>query len=376
MTAELAADDVRRIRMAALLVHARPASAPAPSTVGEVVTHFGAMQAQDNASGLWSLGLRLPGSTLADVSAALEEPQALRTWPMRGTVHLVPARDAHWMLATTGVRSLSGAARRRAQLGLDDAVADRAVALVGELLAGGGRLSRAQLLDALRERGVPIEGQLGYHILWYASQRGVSAIAPDVDGQQTFVLLDEWVPDPVRLDEDEALATLAIRYFRSHGPTTRQDFSGWTGLTVAQCRRAIAAAGDAIATASYDGAEVHADPALLDAASPVPVDDDVHALPGFDEFLLGYKDRSLMLEPGHLDHVVPGGNGMFRSTFERGGRALGTWTRTTKGKKGVVTAIPLVRLSKRDRAAIEASLEPWAHFTGVPLEVRWDDLAG
>ena len=371
----LTADQVRRIRMAALLVHPRPSSAPAPSSVDEVVTHLGAMQAQDNASGLWSLGLRLPGSTLGDITAALEEPQALRTWPMRGTVHLVPARDAHWMLETTGVRTLSGAAKRRATIGLSDDVAESAVARIGELLSGGRRLTRAALLEDLRLSGLPIEGQLGYHVLWYASQRGVSAIAPDIDGEQTFVLLDDWVPDPVRLDGDDALATLATRYFRSHGPTTRQDFAGWTGLTATECKRGIAAAGDAIAVATYDGAEVYVDPALLDADATPPLDDAVHALPGFDEYLLGFKDRSLFLEPEQFAAVVPGGNGMFRATFVRDGRVLGTWTRTTKGKKGVVTATPLVKRGAKDRRAIEASLEPWASFVGVPLEVRWSDAS-
>jgi hypothetical protein len=359
--------------MAALLVHRRPSAAGTPATVGDVVTHLGAMQAQDNASGLWSLGLRVPGSTLAEVTASLEEPQALRTWPMRGTVHLVPARDAHWMLACTGARTLAGASKRRETIGLTDHVAERAVERIGEVLSGGRRLSRNALLHELRDSGLPIEGQLGYHVLWYASQRGVCAIAPDVDGEQTFVLLDDWVPDPVRLEGDEALAVLATRYFRSHGPTTRKDFAGWTGLTVAECKRGIAAAGDAIATATYDGTEMHADPVLLDSRTELPHDDVVHALPGFDEYLLGYKDRSLMLDPEQFDAVVPGGNGMFRSTFVRGGRVLGTWTRTTKGRRGVVTATPLARLTKKDRAAVGASLQPWAAFTGVPLEVRWSD---
>ena len=93
---------VRALRMAALLIAPRPSSAPAPSTVDGIVTHLGAMQAQDNASGLWSLGLRLGGATQAEVVAALERREALRTWPMRGTVHLVPARDAHWMLDVIG----------------------------------------------------------------------------------------------------------------------------------------------------------------------------------------------------------------------------------------------------------------------------------
>ncbi len=104
------------------------------------------MQAQDLASGLWSLGARLPGWTVSDVQGALERREALRTWPMRGTVHLVPPADARWMLELTGVRALAGAATRRTQLGLTDSDVDRSLDVLGAALAGGGRLTRAQCL--------------------------------------------------------------------------------------------------------------------------------------------------------------------------------------------------------------------------------------
>ncbi len=367
----LSDDDVRRIRMAALLVHARTPGSATPQSVGEVVTHLGAMQAQDYASGLWSLGARLPGSTATDVVAALEQREAIRTWPMRGTIHLVPARDAHWMLATTGVRTLRVSARRRTELGIDDSVAQRAMDMMGQELTGGGRMSRSALLDAVARQGIPISNNAGYHLIVYASLRGLIAIAPDIDGHQTFVLLDEWVPDPVEHEPDEALALLAIRYFSSHGPTTLKDFAGWSGLTLAESRRGLAVAGDTIATAEHSGVPVYLDPQLLDAHAALPIDDDVHALPGFDEYLLGYKDRSLMLEPGDFDAVVPGGNGVFQPTLVRGGRVLGTWTRTTKGKKAVVTVIPLGPLGNRDRSAVEESLRPWAQFVGLSLDIRW-----
>ncbi|PWU62006.1 winged helix DNA-binding domain-containing protein, partial [Micromonospora globispora] len=107
------------LRMTSLLLRPHPVARPAD--VAGVVEWFGAMQAQDVASGMWSLGVRLPGRTLDDVREALERREALRTWPMRGTVHLVPARDARWMLAVTGVRVLAGAAARRATLGLTEA---------------------------------------------------------------------------------------------------------------------------------------------------------------------------------------------------------------------------------------------------------------
>ncbi|MER6594310.1 crosslink repair DNA glycosylase YcaQ family protein, partial [Micromonospora purpureochromogenes] len=115
--------------MTSLLLREHPRGRP--RDVAGVVEWFGAMQAQDAASGLWSLGTRLPGWTVADVRAALERREALRTWPMRGTVHLVPPRDARWMLEVTGVRALSGAAARRAALGLTSAAADRAADVLG-----------------------------------------------------------------------------------------------------------------------------------------------------------------------------------------------------------------------------------------------------
>ncbi|MBO4207134.1 winged helix DNA-binding domain-containing protein [Micromonospora echinofusca] len=353
--------------MSSLLL--RPHPTARPTGVAGVVEWFGAMQAQDVASGHWSLGVRLPGHTLTDVLAALEGREAIRTWPMRGTVHLVPPRDAHWMLDLMGVRALAGAAARRAVIGLTEADAERAVDVLGAALAGGGRLTRSQCLARLTEAGIDNAGQRGYHLLWYASQRGVTCVAPNVGKEQTFVLLDEWVPDPVRLDRDEALATIAVRYFRSHGPTTRQDFAGWTGLTATDAKRGIAAAGDGLTTVRVDDVEMVVDPALLDAPR-TPVDDLV-ALPGFDEYLLGFKDRSLMVDPAHKQAIIPGGNGVFQSTVVRGGRVVGTWKRTVTKTRVTVTVNPLVDVDAGERTRIEEAFAPYGRFMGQPLRFDW-----
>jgi hypothetical protein len=336
-----------------------------PPTVAGVVSWFGAMQAQDVHSVLWSLGARLPGQTLAGVSSALEQREVLRTWPMRGTVHLVPAADAHWMLEVTGVRALAGAEKRRQTLGLDEKTAEQAVEILGAALAGGGRLTRSECLAALTAGGVEVSGQRGYHLLWYAAQRAVTAIAPHVGKEQTFVLLDEWVPAPFRPSREEALGLLALRYFRSHGPTTRKDFAGWTGLTMTDCKTGVAVAGDALATVEVDGVEM----IVAADASPAPGDGWL-ALPGFDEYLLGFKDRSMMVDPGHLQAIIPGGNGMFRATIVRDGRVVAVWTRALTRKGVTVTVEPLVRLSAGDHRKVAGALEPYAAFLGLPLTVN------
>jgi Winged helix DNA-binding domain len=365
---ELTGRQALAMRMASLLLRERPGGRP--SDVAGVVTWLGAMQAQDLASGLWSFGVRLPGFTVGDVTAALERREAVRTWPMRGTVHFVPSRDAHWMLDLMGSRMLAGAAKRRASLGLGEDVADRAVEVLGAALAGGGRLTRAQCFAVLADKGIDTAGQRGYHLLWYASQRGVLCIAPNIGTEQSFVLLDEWAPDPCRPDRQEALATIALRYFRGHGPTTRQDFAGWTGLTMADARLGIAGAGDQLATVRVDGAEMYVDPVLLDAVPPAVRTGDVLVLPGFDEFLLGYKDRSLMLAEEHKQAIIPGGNGVFQATVVRDGRVIGTWKRTL-GKTVQIAVQPLVPLRRSDRVRIEEAFAHYARFIQRPPEVRW-----
>lgn len=369
---DLNAGDARTMRMRSLLLGGpgAPGAAPPPADVAGVVEWFGAMQAQDAGSAVWSLGCRLPGSTIDQVWAALERVEAVRTWPMRGTVHLVPPRDARWMLDVLGARPLAGAARRREIIGLSDDTATRAVDVLGSRLAGGVRLTRSECLAAIRSAGVELAAQQQYHVLWYASQLGVTVMHANVGSEATFTLLDDLVPDPHRPERDEALATIAFRYVRSHGPTTRQDLAGWAGLTAGDTKRAITAAGDAITQVTVDGREALVATAALDVPLPSPATAPVfHALAGFDEYLLGYKDRSLVLEPGHLQAVVPGGNGVFRSTLVRDGRVVGTWKRGSSAK--TIEMHPLVELSATERAAAEQAMVPYAAFLGRPLTVRW-----
>ena len=388
------------LRMSSLLLRGG-----GPSTVAGIVEWFGAMQAQDMNSGLWSLGCRLPGHTIQDVNAALEERTVLRTWPMRGTVHFVPAVDAHWMLELMGVRALGGAAKRRETLGLDERTVDRAVDLLGTALAGGGRMTRAECLATLTDGGIEVTGQRGYHLLWYAAQRAVTAIAPHVGKEQTFVLLDDWVPAPRRPGRDEALGIIAVRYFRSHGPATRKDFAGWTGLTMTDCKTAIAVAGDTLTAVDVAGVEMilaadHAPDASSATragasragasragasragasragasravssrrrAEPAGGGGEWLALPGFDEYMLGYKDRSLMATPAQLAAIIPGGNGVFQYTLVRDGRVVATWKRTLTSKGVTVTVLPLDDV---DLAAATRALEPFAAYLGVPLTVK------
>jgi hypothetical protein len=117
-------------------LHAQGLAEPRATTPVEVVTQLGAMQAQDHAGALWSMGLRLPDATRAEVERAIEERTIVRTWPMRGTLHFVPAADVRWMLALMTPRVMASAAGRHRALGLDDAAFRRIRTIVTRALTG------------------------------------------------------------------------------------------------------------------------------------------------------------------------------------------------------------------------------------------------
>ena len=146
---------------------------PGAPSAAAAVRRLGALQAQDYPGALTSVALRTVGRLRKDVEAALDAGEVVRSWPMRGTLHLVAAEDLHWFLDTAGVRTLSTVGRRWAQLELDEAQAERAREIVLAAFAARDRASRAELLAAIAAGGVAVTGQRGYHLLWYLDRKSV-----------------------------------------------------------------------------------------------------------------------------------------------------------------------------------------------------------
>ena len=343
-----------------------------PTACGAIAAWFGAMQAQDVASGKWSLGVRLPGATEADIDDAFERAEVVRTWPMRGTIHIVPAADIRWMLELTAGRALDATLTRRKELGLDLDDAARACAVLDDELRLRGRLTRSECLQVLNEAGIATDGQRGYHLLGYAAQTGVVCIGPNRGKEQTYALIDTWAPQQVRLDGEAALAELAFRFFRSHGPATIRDFAGWSGLTLTRARAGVTANEGRLVPRRFrdDDAWLTADLAAMIEEGRTARWTAVVALPGFDEFVLGYKDRSVQVRDGDLDRIVPGGNGVFRATVCLDGQVAATWTRTIKRAEVLVELEPLREFSERQRQRIGRAFEAYGRYLGLPLRLR------
>ena len=351
---------LRQLRLAAQRIEGSEFERPV-----DVVRWMLAIQGQDLPGAKWSVGLRAPGSTLADVDAAFDSGQIIRSWPMRGTLHVVAAQDIGWMLDITAERTLRSLTTRHRQLDIDDTVIGRADEIASGLLEGGRSATRTDMMSAFDRAGIATDGQRGYHLLGALHQHRRLCLGPTVGNEQSFVLLPEWVPDLRVLEREEALAEFVRRYLLSHGPATIRDFAWWTKLPLGDARIGLALARDALEELVVDGVSYWMAPGLGDR---VPARS-VRALPGFDEFLLGYTDRSASLAAEHFQAIVPGGNGVFQPTIVVDGRVLGTWRRTRSTGGVTVTPLPFAPLSRRDRGGFESAILDYGTFLGAEATV-------
>jgi hypothetical protein len=320
---------------------------------GEVVAWLGAVQAQDYLGALWALGLRMKTATEEVVEQAIAERTIVRTWPMRGTLHFVAPADVRWMLELLTPRVLAGRKARYRQLDLDQKDFDRSRDLLVRALEGGRQLTRKALFEILDAKGISTAGQRGIHILQRHALDSLLCFAPRQGKQPAFALLEEWVPPARKLTRDEALVELAERYFTSRGPATLQDFTWWSGLTVADAKTAIELAGPRLQreAAHWFGKEPP-------SVAPAPA----YLLPPYDEYTVAYKDRSAVLDPGHGRDVS--GNGIFYPIVVLEGRVAGTWKRELKKDSVVITLSTFKTLKKKERQAVAVAAERYGNFLG------------
>ena len=354
-------------QLTAIRLHRQGIASPLATTVADTVARLGAVQAQDYHAALWAVGLRTSDANEADVEAAIAGGQIIRTWPMRGTLHLVAAADVRWMLTLLASRVIAlDAARQQREYGLDERLAGRCAEVLARALEGGRRLTRSTLYEVLENAGIATGQQRGLQIIGLLAQQGVLCQGPREGRQPTFALLHEWAPQARELPRDQALAELAQRYFRSRGPATLQDFAGWSGLTMTDARGGLQAAEQQLQKISLDNRDYWF---AANQEQPQPATA-VHLLPAFDEYLIAYKDRSAALDPALARQVI-GINGLYHPVVVVHGRVAATWKRTIDKDSIALQLRPLRALNKTEMRAIGGCVRRYGKFLGKT--VRLDD---
>lgn len=315
-----------------------------------------AVQSQDLLAGRWALGVRTRGATtIAQVDRAFAHGELVRAWTMRGTLHIIPARDLAWVLSVTADRQRRQAAGRQRDLGVDDRMLATASRALRPALRDGG-CTRAEAFALLEGAGIDPRGQRGIHLLFALTIEGeicqgpIEPSARGVAREQRFVLVEEWVRETEA--PADPLAELFVRYIDGHGPAGIADFSWWAGLTLGVAREAAERAQGRVEEIRH-GLFV-----ALSTPRRSPRAAGVFALPAFDEYYISYADRTSVCAPERLDDIGPGANGMVRPALIERGRIVGTWAHADATRHLPPELFP----GDQDAAAVTAALERFARF--------------
>lgn len=331
---------------------------PAFARPKEVAAWLGAMQAQEYTHAKWAVGLRIPGSTDADIEAALDRGDIIRTHVLRPTWHFVAAEDARWMLALSAPQIKTTMAVYDRQLGLDEDVFKRSNAVIRKALEGGNQRTRAELMAELAKSGIVTGNIQAAHIMFQAELDAVVCNGSRRGKQQTYALLDERVPPGKMFDRPDAIAELARRYFTGHAPATLADFQWWSGLRAADARAGLEAVTPLLVSEIVEN-QTFWMPNDFKPKKAGPLN--LHLLPAFDEFLVGYKDRSASLDPSRKVQTITG-NGIFKPIVAVNGWVKGIWKRTTKKDSVLVEKELFEELSGAEHEAFEEAVGRFVVF--------------
>ena len=364
----------REASLLRIVAHGLVAVTAAPTPV-EAVRRQLAVQGQQVSAVPHALIVRARDAVGSDVDAAFAQGRLVRSWPMRGTVHVTAAADHHWLRAALMHRMDAWTRRSETEHGVDEALCERAAEVALTAIGRRGPLPRAELLAAWQEaglmeafRGEDVSAYRRRHLLVRLQRDGILVQGPR-SGNEHLVVDAGSLPDadsgPAgtgvergRPGHAAALAEIARRYATSHGPVSADDLARWTTLPKREAARALEDALEETGGAGYHvDAEVARVPLVravaegglrgrlrvLGAEEPAPrtgalyMRADLHDLlracrrqalaarflPSFDELHVGYKDRGCLTDASGELLICPASNGMFRPLLVDRGRVVG-----------------------------------------------------
>jgi hypothetical protein len=355
---------VKATEIAAWRLHTLGVTAPRFGSAAEVVGWLGAVQAQEFAPAKWAIGARTATLREADVQAAYDDGEILRTHVLRPTWHFATRDDVRLLLHVTGPRVGAGNASRYRALGLDDFVLERTAALMADAVRGGRHLTRSQLGEVLVAEGIPVDGQRLAHIVMHAELTAVLCSGAMAGRQHTYALFDERAPAQ-KWDKEEAAAALVLRYFTSHGPATVKDLQAWASLTATTVRAGLAMARDRLQHMEADGLT------YWFAGDPPPLAEPsgVRLLQMYDEYVMGYRESRGVLDVDRIAGVVPLTGPSFHGAVVAGTQVVGRWRRRSARSGGVVEVAAARPLDGPTRVALAEETARYAGFLGEDLQV-------
>ena len=328
----------------------------------DLVTYMGAIQAQDYLAAKWAVAQRCQGMDEAGLDRAFSQGEILRTHLLRPTWHFVAPADITWLLALTAPLVKASVASYYRRLEMDAGLLSRGNALIEQALAANTSLTRSELVEFLVRAGLDLGEPLRFtFLIMNAELDGILCSGPMRGKEHTYALLAERAPQARQLTHSEALAELTRRYFTSHGPATLKDFRWWSSLSAVDARASVEACKDQLVREQIAGQDYWY---AGDTALPAPPAHGLALLANFDEYLVGYSDRSLVFDPANNGKLIGRGDPLSVYTILEDGRLIGSWKRDLKKDTVTLGAYPFIDFSPAQAQAFRECGQAYASYLG------------
>ena len=331
------------------------------------------MHAQVMSCAELAIGVRGSGITPADVRRALEPERLLvKTWAMRGTLHLVPAADLPLFTAAFSTRTGAlTAAWVRYGIDMPTILATIPAALDGRCLTREALAREVARISGRPQLGEVLMGSWG-GTLKPAAYQGLLCFGPSEGRNVTFVSPRQWIGDWREMDAEEAWATIVRRYLDAYGPATHTDFAHWCGIKLRPARERFARMADELVAVDVEGQRAWMTPAGVEGMFAAGATDTVRLLPGFDPYTIGALPHLDRLLPGPLRARISRTSGWISPVLLVDGRIAGIWKHEIRRGIARITIEPFAHLPARVRAATEQGAATIGTLLGAPVETVWE----
>ncbi len=329
------------------------------------------LHAQLAASAELSLWARVEGVARDDVRSALEDERTLvKTWMMRGTLHLLTAEDLPLYVGMLGPDWDDPGGAWLRGFGV---TREQYVAIVEGLPRALG--ARPKTREELAEKLAQVAGpQVKEKVLsgWGSllkpsARRGDLAFGPNRGRNVTFVRPDRWLRGLRRVAPEKARSEVIRRYLRAYGPSTAEELGTWLGRRVG-LKRLLGEIEDELAEVEVAGVPawvLRDDLRVLRAARKPKT---VRLLPAFDPYVAGFRPRDLFVDEAHVTKIFRP-QAWFSPVLLVDGRAAGIWKHEKRRGAIEVRVEPFARLSAVTRKALAVEIERLAAFLDAPAEL-------
>jgi hypothetical protein len=332
-------------------------------TAPQMTAYFGAIQGQEYGPSKWGLGLRLANPDDTSIENDFTEGRILRTHLLRPTWHFVAAEDIRWLLMLTAPRvtAINQFTYRREKLTAADF--SKCNKIIENALEGGKHLTRDALNDEFRKHRIEASGVRLVSIMMNAELEGLVCSGARQGKQFTYALLEERAPKANVKTRDESLAELALRYFTSRGPATIRDFSIWSGLALADCKKAADIISREITSAEMQNERYYFAEPILDQT---PRPEQLYLLPIYDEMIMGYKNRDAIMQ--YLQKAASKMNIVFDNMMVYDGQIIGSWKRVIKNNHIDLLPHFINPQDKKQWNAFETCAAQFETFHNLPVK--------